>query len=475
MTIFTALLAILAFLAVFAGLKVVQHALGALTLVKTSTATLSDKSLTDDEKEVAVQKAGIALLGRFFAITWRVVASLAASIAPIYALAAMGFTTVDAVFTFLSRWDMIVVSTIVIGGFMFWSARKPGNSAYSATERVVHKLAFAAPFVQLTAADIEETMFAKEIAAIPDVPPIFITSLPRAGTTILLNAMHDIPQMATHTYRDMPFIMAPMLGAKFSSGFNKTSELSERAHGDGMMVGYDSPEAFEEVLWRAFWPKKFSGDTIELWDKPDLNSEATTFFKQHFRKIIALRCAGEGRYISKNNGNIARLDLIPKMFKNAEIIVPLRDPVEHVASLMRQHENFLDQHSKDPFVLRYMRDIGHLEFGHLHKPFDFPEFQTLADGRDPSMPDYWLAYWIAAYQHVTNHADHVHLVTQDMITSKGQATLDSLCEKIGVDAQNTDFAKHFHPVTARGDAAIFDKKLLKSARDVFAELEASHS
>ena len=28
----------------------------------------------------------------------------------------------------------------------------------------------------------------------------------------------------------------------------------ERAHGDGMTIGYDSHEAFEEVLWRAFWP-----------------------------------------------------------------------------------------------------------------------------------------------------------------------------------------------------------------------------
>lgn len=470
MTIFTALLAILAFLAVFTGLNVVQHALDALALVKSSTATLTDKSLTDDEKEVAVQKAGIALLGRFFAITWRVVASLAASLAPIYALAAMGLTTVDAVFTFLSRWDVIVVSTIVIGGFMFWSARKPTNSTYSTTERAVHKLAFAAPFVQLTAADLEDTMFAKEIAAIPDVPPIFITSLPRAGTTILLNALHDIPQLATHTYRDMPFIMAPMLGAKLSGNSNKTSELAERAHGDGVMVGFDSPEAFEEVLWRAFWPTKFAQDTIPLWDKSDLNPEATAFFKQHFRKIIALRCAGEGRYISKNNGNIARLDLIPKMFKGAEIIVPLRDPVEHVASLMRQHENFLDQHSRDPFVLRYMRDIGHLEFGHLHKPFDFPEFQALADGRDPSMPDYWLAYWIAAYKHVENHADHVHLVPQGAITSNGQTTLDVLCEKIGVATNKTDFAKHFHPVATRGDASVFDKGLLTVARSLFSDL-----
>jgi len=81
--------------------------------------------------------------------------------------------------------------------------------------------------------------------------PIFITSLPRAGTTILLAALNSVPQLATHLYRDMPFVMAPLLWSRLSGRFRKQAVLQERAHGDGIAIGYDSPEAFEEVIWRS--------------------------------------------------------------------------------------------------------------------------------------------------------------------------------------------------------------------------------
>ena len=151
--------------------------------------------------------------------------------------------------------------------------------------------------------------------------------------------------------------------------------MKERAHGDGIEVGYDSPEAFEEILWGAFWPEKFFETGIGLWSSADRNTDAEEFFQKHFAKFVALRCqdgVGGGRYISKNNANIARLDAIPAMFPDASIVVPIRSPVAHAASLLRQHQNFLAQHKTDPFAKRYMQDIGHLEFGDLHRPIQFP-------------------------------------------------------------------------------------------------------
>jgi len=35
-----------------------------------------------------------------------------------------------------------------------------------------------------------------------------------------------------------------------------------------------------------------------------------------------------------------------------------------------------------------MSDIGHYEFGDLHRPIDFPGLDDLTRGRDPSKPDY---------------------------------------------------------------------------------------
>ena len=34
--------------------------------------------------------------------------------------------------------------------------------------------------------------------------------------------------------------------------FNQQAEFHERAHGDGILINTESPEAFEEVFWRTF-------------------------------------------------------------------------------------------------------------------------------------------------------------------------------------------------------------------------------
>jgi hypothetical protein len=200
-----------------------------------------------------------------------------------------------------------------------------GLSAYSRLDRLVHRIAFSAPAVQLAAADLEKHTRGYKSASADR--PIFITSLPRAGTTVLLEAFHQLPGMATHLYRDMPFVMAPILWSTISKGFRKPAKMAERAHKDGLQVGYDSPEAFEEILWRTFWPGKYASGQIGLWTESDRDEEGEAFLRDHIRKIIALRCpdqVAQGRYISKNNGNIARLELIVALFPAGEILVPLR-------------------------------------------------------------------------------------------------------------------------------------------------------
>ncbi|HKK30021.1 MAG TPA: sulfotransferase [Alphaproteobacteria bacterium] len=323
-------------------------------------------------------------------------------------------------------------------------------SDYSGLDRFLHRLAFAGGMVQKAAADIEDAMFAKVVASGNAIAPIFVTSLPRAGTTVLLTALASLQTLASHTYRDMPFVMAPMLWSRLSGGFQKDSGLKERAHGDGVKVGYDSPEAFEEVFWRAFWPHKFTDTGIGLWTESDADAEATAFFRKHLAKIVTLRCGtgvGQGRYISKNNANIARLDLIPAMFPDARILVPVRSPMAHAASLMRQHHNFLERHGSDAFTKRYMRDIGHLEFGELHRPIQFPGFAARAQSLSPEVLDYWLAYWIAAFEYVKEHRERVALVSHEAICNDALATVRNLFTALGIEAaeQERAVAAHFRP------------------------------
>ena len=80
----------------------------------------------------------------------------------------------------------------------------------------------------------------------------FVSGLARSGTTILLNAIYESDEFSSLSYKDMPFVLAPNLWSKLSFAIKKDIDLVERAHGDGIKVSTDSPEAFEEVFWMTF-------------------------------------------------------------------------------------------------------------------------------------------------------------------------------------------------------------------------------
>jgi hypothetical protein len=45
--------------------------------------------------------------------------------------------------------------------------------------------------------------------------------------------------------------------------------------------------------------------------------------------------------------------------------------MQHCASLLRQHLNFLEIHRRGPFAKSYMEGIGHVDFGANLRPVDF--------------------------------------------------------------------------------------------------------
>ncbi len=309
---------------------------------------------------------------------------------------------------------------------------------YSNLDRLVHRVAFMAPFVQLTAADLEKTLWGSSYADIRADRPIFVTSLPRAGTTLILEALNQFPSLAAQTYRDMPFVMAPLFWSRLSGPFRQRQELKERAHGDGVAVGFDSPEAFEEVIWRAFWPAKYSDTGIERWSAGDNRPDAREFLVDHMKKVIALRRADQpraSRYLSKNNGNVARLGLLGSMFPAAKVVLPVRRPLDHARSLLHQHRRFLEMHSRTPFVQQYMADIGHYEFGALHRPIQFSRLTALTADRNPLTIDYWLAYWIAAFEDLDTDQADVRIISYEALCADPIPLLAALCEWAGLDGE----------------------------------------
>ena len=351
---------------------------------------------------------------------------------------------------------------------------------YSRLDRLLHRLAFAGTAVQFTAADIERAMFGASYKAVRGARPIFVTSLPRAGTTLMLEVLYRFPSLASHVYRDMPFVMAPVLWSHLSASFRRPEELRERAHGDGMQVGYDSPEAFEEILWRAFWPDKYHDDGISLWAGGDQLPEAREFFVEHMKKIIAVRRPNrpdDGRYVSKNNGNVARLDLIGTMFPDAKILIPVRRPLEHARSLLHQHRRFLEMQKETPFVRRYMADIGHYEFGSLHRPIAFPGFEVLRGSHSPLELDYWIAYWIAAFEHVLARKEAVILASYEGCCLNSTKAVEELCARLEIPADGVlqEAAAIFRETPSAGgrDRVSVDANLMDRANTLHSALVAS--
>ena len=59
------------------------------------------------------------------------------------------------------------------------------RNSYGWLDRSLHRMAFATPSAQLGFADLECKLFRRELDGVRADRPLFVTGLPRAGTTIL--------------------------------------------------------------------------------------------------------------------------------------------------------------------------------------------------------------------------------------------------------------------------------------------------
>ena len=77
------------------------------------------------------------------------------------------------------------------------------QNSYSRLDRILHRLAFSTIELQKALADLEDRVYASRFSQIEVDRPVFITSLPRAGTTLLLEIVASLDAFASHTYRDI--------------------------------------------------------------------------------------------------------------------------------------------------------------------------------------------------------------------------------------------------------------------------------
>lgn len=307
--------------------------------------------------------------------------------------------------------------------------------SYSFPSRVIHHLALSSKAVGEASFDIERAIYRVRGNDIGHQPHVFVTGLARAGTTILMRLLYRTGAYRSLTYRDMPFVLAPNLWSGIRKMSPKDMTAEERAHGDGILIDFDSPEALEEVFWRVTCGNDYIREDRLVPMSADRDAE------NDFRDYIALllRQHPGKRYLSKNNNNILRLSSLVRCFPNATVVIPFREPLQHAYSLMRQHRNFLERHRRDRFSRKYMTWLAHHEFGQDHRPFVFDE-KTIGHAARHGCPEtdlgYWLQLWIDVYGFIYATApEPCILLSYERLCSQTETVWSGLCSKLSLPKQ----------------------------------------
>jgi hypothetical protein len=249
--------------------------------------------------------------------------------------------------------------------------------------------------------DLESRTHRAALDARPIEAPIFVCGLARSGTTTVLNALIRTRELASHRYGDFPFLGAPLTWAKVQGAMAGEGTPVERPHKDRILITKTSADAFEEPLWQQFFPQVHDAARIQRLGPDARNPKFEAFFADHLKKILLLRDAG--RYVSKGNYNVGRVEYLARLFPDARFVIPVRAPVEHVASLARQHQLFCGYAETDPRVPLYLAAAGHYEFGPQRKPIIYSREAGPALREAFAAGDDVRAYalqWAEVYRHV---------------------------------------------------------------------------
>lgn len=282
---------------------------------------------------------------------------------------------------------------------------------YSNIQKFLHDFILNKKFINKSLFEIEKMIFLKN-NDIGKKSHIFITGLPRSGTTSLLNFLYSSNSFASLTYKNIPFILSP----HFSNFFNKKNTLKkERMHKDGIMYDINSPEALDEIFFKD--------------DEDFIRNELLNYVK------LILISNKKERYLSKNNLNYKRIDLIQSIISNSIFLIPIRQPLQHAYSLLQQHLHFSKLQKKDDFIKRYMNYLGHNEFGIDHRswknPINFDNFEDI---------NYWLEQWYLFYEDIIEKYqsyENCFFVFYEELTNSSY--LNSLLKKL--DLNNNEMIK----------------------------------
>ncbi len=221
---------------------------------------------------------------------------------------------------------------------------------------------------------LESSLLEEQLHAVSIKMPVYVCGLARSGSTLLHQIVASPAGVATHRVKDYPMVYTPYWWRQ-ATARHQPAAPRERAHRDGVLITPESPDALEEMVWMAFFPRCHD---------PSVNNQLATgcsyrafeaFYRAHLRKLLLAERAT--RYVAKANYHVARLAYLVRLFPDVRILVPVRSPVNHIASLVRQHEWFCQGQRKHPRALAWMQRSGHFEFGRDRRPMNLGDSERV--------------------------------------------------------------------------------------------------
>ncbi len=248
---------------------------------------------------------------------------------------------------------------------------------------------------------LESSLLADELRTVPLSSPIYVCGLARSGSTLLHEMIAAHPGLATHRLKDYPMVYTPFWWRQATARLRVTPPR-ERPHRDRIVITSDSPDSLDEMLWMAFFPRSHDSAISNVLTAERGHPQFESFYRSHIRKLLLADRAT--RYVAKANYHVARLSYLVRLFPDAKLLIPVRAPLGHIASLIRQHEWFTRGQRKHRRALAYMQRSGHFEFGLDRRPMNLGDstrvqsiLRAWASGEEIRG---WARYWAMVYDYL---------------------------------------------------------------------------
>jgi Sulfotransferase family len=285
--------------------------------------------------------------------------------------------------------------------------------------------------------NLESLMLARSLASQRVDRPVYICGLPRAGTTITLQMLSEHPDVVTHTYADFLMPYMPWVWNKVFPRIpvDAMRKPVPRIHRDRIEVTRDSAEMGEEILWEHFFPQIHEESNYSVLDASTSNPAFERFYREHLCKLALVR--GRSRYVSKAIMCVVRMQYLRRIFPDARFLLYVRNPIDHVASLIKQDRIWTELERDDPRQIEIIELTGHHEFGPHQVMANIGHPEVLTEIRRLFDQGRWAQsrarYWAYVYGFVTKQLDEdpelarrVCIVRYEDLCSDSLATIDRI-------------------------------------------------